>query len=181
MRRAVVAAGLGVALAAGAAAAVTVPSVSVAAPAFSGVAVTTVPEYGARGTHVVDYRHGHVLRLALPVTNTGRAPLAVTGADFGEGPLALLTVRDVADVKVPAGATRTVVVEALLGNCKYFHERETQTYDGLTLSVSSLGRSADRVVSLDRPLLVHSPMIVGCPDRMLNRQANDRRDASIRG
>lgn len=181
MRRAVLAAGVGVALVAGAAAAVTVPSVSVAAPTFSGATVTTIPEYGARGTHVVGYRHGGVLRIALPVTNTGRAPISVTGAALAEGPLSLLTVADVADVRVPAGATRTVVVEAQLGNCKYFHEREMQSFDALDLEVSSLGRSATRTVQLDRPVLVHSPMIVGCPDRELNRQANDRRDASVRG
>jgi hypothetical protein len=31
-------------------------------------------------------------------------------------------------------------------------------------------------VPFDRPLLVHSPMIVGCPDRKLNRQADNRKD-----
>ncbi len=167
---------VGVALLAGAAFGVSSPSVAAAAPSFAGVAVTTVPGYGERGMHVVDYRHGEVLMLSLPVANTGRVPITVTGASLGQGPLALLTVGTVATTRVPAGETRTVVVAALLGNCKYFHERETQSYDGIELDLSVLGRSAGRTVRFDRPLLVHSPMIVGCPDRALNRQLNDRRD-----
>lgn len=177
MRRALAGGAVTVLALAGGAAAVSEPSVRLAAPAYSGVATTTIAGYGERGTTVVDYQHGAVLRLSLPVTNTGRVPVTVTGASLGQGPIALLTVRSVAATRVPAGETRTVAVEAVLGNCRWFHERETQSYDGIALDLSVLGRSAGRTLTFTSPLLVHSPMIVGCPDRKLNRQADDRSKA----
>lgn len=152
-------------------------------PTFTGAAVATVPGYGARGTHVVDYRHGAVLRLSLPVRNTGSVPLTlVEVAPLHTGP-DLLTPQPVAPgTAVPAGATRVVTVDLQLGECRFFHERETRSYDGLVLRVrlggplGPLGRVVEREVALDRPLLVHSPMIVGCPDRLLDRSAVNRRD-----
>ena len=168
----------GVVAVAGAALAVTAPAVALGPPTFSGSPVVTVAGYGERGTHVVDYRHGAVVQLAVPVTNTGRAAMTVTGASLGQGPTPLLEVTRVDRVRVPAGATRTVAVEAVLGNCRFFHMRETQSYPQLSLQLAVPGRTVTRSVALDRPLLVHSPMIVGCPDRKLGLDAQDR---SVRG
>lgn len=147
------------------------------APAFRGDAtVTTVPEYGPRGTHIVGYRHGARLTMELPVRNTGPLPITVAGVSTGVSQLPLLTVTAVDGLPVTLGPGQTgrVVLEAELGNCKYYSEREWQIIDGLQLTVRTLGRAADRIVPLDRPLLVPSPMIVGCPDRKLNRQQDIR-------
>jgi hypothetical protein len=74
------------------------------------------------------------------------------------------------------GETGRFEVTAVLGNCKFFHEREVQNFSSIDLGFSVLGQEGTRTVALDRPLMVHSPMIVGCPDRLLNRQGNDRSD-----
>ena len=52
----------------------------------------------------------------------------------------------------------------LLGECR-FAQRQT----------------AATTVAFDRPLTVHSPMVVGCPDRLLDRQADDRTDLVAAG
>lgn len=147
---------------------------------FAGSAdVVSLPDYGVRGTHVVDYRHGATVEITVPLRNDGPLPVTVEQVVTGAGVLPLLEVRDVEGLPLSLGAGESgeVVVRAVLGNCAYYHEREVQNVDGLRLEVSVLGRSTGRTVALDRPLLVHSPMIVGCPDRKLDRQANDRTDA----
>jgi hypothetical protein len=149
------------------------------APAFGGSAQqVTLPSYGLQGMHVVGYRHGATVRLTLPVRNRGLLPLTVTSADLGGGVAPLLEVREVdgLPLSVPAGQTRSFEVTAQLANCKFFHEREVQTYPSVQLGVVVLGRTGTRAVPYDRPIMVHSPMIVGCPDRLLDRQGNDRSD-----
>jgi hypothetical protein len=146
---------------------------------FSGQAPqVTLPTYGVQGMHVVGYEHGATTTLSLPVHNTGRLPMTVTSVDLGGGLKPLLDVRDVRGLPltVAPGATGTVEVTAELANCKFFHEREVQNYPTVQLGFSVLGRPSTRAVPYDRPLMVHSPMIVGCPDRLLDRQGNDRSD-----
>jgi hypothetical protein len=173
-RLAVAGSALAVVAVAGAALAVTAPSVALGPPTFSGAPVVTLPAYGARGTHVVDYRDGQRVTLRLPVTNDGRSAVTVTGASLGEGPHALLEVTSVERVRLAPGETREVAVEAVLDNCEFFHMRETQSYDALELRLSAPARTVTRTVALDRPLLVHSPMIVGCPDRRLDVDPESR-------
>jgi hypothetical protein len=149
------------------------------AASFAGSAPqVTLPTYGLRGTHVVGYRHGATTRLTLPVHNSGWLPMTVSSFALGGGVAPLLEVREVDGLPLTVGPGRTgsleVVVE--LANCRFFHEREVQYYESARLGVSVLGRSTVRDVAFDRPLMVHSPMIVGCPDRKLDRQADDRSD-----
>lgn len=150
---------------------------SAGAPVYSGsTVVTTLETYGDRGSDVVSYRHGATLRIALPLTNTGALPVTVTGVDLGGERLALLTVTGRGPtVDIGAGKTRTVTVAAALGNCRYYHERELVSYAAVRVRYEVLGRSGERVVPLARPLLVKSPMIVGCADRKLYRQADNRK------
>jgi hypothetical protein len=149
------------------------------APVFGGSApVVTLPDYGISGTYVVGYEHGATARMTLPVHNSGPLPVTVTSLDLGGGVAPLLAVQDVVGLPLSLGAgeTGTVEVTAELANCRYFHEREVQYYEDLTLGFSVLGQESTRTVAYDRPVMVHSPMIVGCPDRKLNRQADDRTD-----
>lgn len=149
------------------------------APVFSGTAPqVTLPTYGLRGMHVLGYEHGASAVLTLPVHNGGVLPMTVTSVDLGGGVAPLLEVADVRGLplSVPPGATRSLEVRATLANCKFFHEREVQNYPSLRLGFSVLGEQGMRDVPYDRPLMVHSPMIVGCPDRLLDRQADDRSD-----
>lgn len=148
-------------------------------PAFAGTAPqVTLPTYGRQGMHVIGYEHGASTVLTLPVHNGGVLPMTVTSVDLGGGAAPLLEVGDVRGLplSVPPGATRSLEVSATLANCKYFHEREVQSYPSVRLGFSVLGQQGVRDVAYDRPLMVHSPMIVGCPDRTLDRQENDRTD-----
>jgi len=145
-------------------------------PRIVGAPVVSVPEYGVRGATIVGYEHRASAEIALPVRNEGRLPVTLTSVTLGGGPAPLLAVRAVAGLPVTLwpGRSGTVTVTADLINCRYFHEREQQTYDGATFGGSVLGRDIETRVLFDRPVLVRSPMIVGCPDRKLNRQADDR-------
>ena len=148
-------------------------------PVFGGSApVVTLPTYGPQGMHVVGYEHGATAQLTLPIRNDGLLPVTVTSVTLGGGVAPLLQVREVTGLplSIPPGETGRLDVTAELANCKYFHEREVQNYAGVDLGFSTLGQEGTRTVAFDRPLMVHSPMIVGCPDRLLNRQGNDRSD-----
>jgi hypothetical protein len=149
------------------------------APAFGGSApVVTLPKYGPEGTYVVGYEHGEDVVMTLSVKNTGLLPVTVTSASFDAGVAPLLEIREVSGLPlgIGAGETRRFEVTGVLGNCRFFHEREVQYYRAVDLGFSVLGQDGTRTVELDRQLMVHSPMIVGCPDRLLNRQGNDRSD-----
>ena len=148
-------------------------------PRFDGaVPVQTLVAYGERGMHVVGYEHGATTRITVPVRNDGRLPVTVTSAALGGGVAPLLAVREVTGLPLALGPgeTGTLDVTAELGNCRYYHEREVQNYAGVELGFRVLGGAGTQTVAFDRPLMVHSPMIVGCPDRLLNRQGNDRSD-----
>jgi hypothetical protein len=147
---------------------------------FGGSAdVVSLEHYGARGTHVIDYRHGADVTITVPLRNDGALPVTVTSVATGAGVFPLLAVRATPGLplSIGPGEQADVVLEAVLGNCRYYHEREVQNVDALVVTTEVLGRSASIAVALDSPLLIHSPMIVGCPDRQLDRQAYDRSDA----
>ncbi|HWG94778.1 MAG TPA: hypothetical protein VNU66_11185, partial [Mycobacteriales bacterium] len=157
-------------------------ALSAGTTALSGTApVRTVPEYGPRGMHVVGYDHGAALDLRVPVRNDGPLPVTVTAASTGAGPFPLLAVTaEAMPLRLGPGETGEVVLRGVLGNCAYYHEREAQTVDALSLVVRPgvpLAGAATTVVPLDVPLFLRSPMIVRCPDRQLDRQAQDRSSA----
>ena len=148
---------------------------------FGGTArVTTLDGYGARGSHLLYYADGETLVLEVPVRNDGLLPMTVTSAEVVAEELALVDVRAVTGLplRLAPGEHGTVTVQAELDNCRYYHEREIEIVDRLRLGVEVLGRASQRTAQLDRPLLVHSPMIVGCPERKLHRQAENRRDVA---
>jgi hypothetical protein len=137
--------------------------------------VVTVAGYGARGTHVVDYQHGRQVELVVPLRNDGPLPVRLTSVTAGDVRLPLLALQgDQLPLTVGPGETADVVLRGVLGNCAYYHERSVQNVDGLEVALEVLGRATTRTVPLDRPLLVHSPMIVGCPDRTLTRNDDVR-------
>ena len=154
------------------------------APSFSGpVPVQTLTSYGARGMHVLGYEHGRSARMTLALHNSGPLPLTVTSLDLGGGVAPLLDVTAVQGLPLPLGPGEhgSVMATVRLDNCRFSHEREVETHDGLRVGVRVLGLGSVREVPFDRPLLVHSPMIVGCPDRKLDRQAADRSDLTRAG
>lgn len=151
-------------------------SVARVQPAVVGAPLVTVPEYGERGADILGYEDRAIVRLTLPLHNSGPLPVTVTSVSLGGGPAPLLAIRAVTGLPTTIwpGRSVSVAVTAELTNCKYFHEREMQTYDSVRLGLRSLGRSFVLDVGFARPMYLKSPMIVGCPDRKLNRQADNR-------
>lgn len=179
--RLLVAVALGAALlgAGGVRAAPAAVSLAPVAPSFTaGVPVQTLASYGVRGMHVVGYEHGASTRMTLTLHNTGRLPMTVTSVRMPGGIAPLLTMEDVQGLplQLAPGERGEVVATAALGNCRFSHERESETHDGVRVGFRVLGAAAVREVPFDRPLVVRSPMITGCPDRLLDRQAADRSD-----
>jgi hypothetical protein len=145
-------------------------------PTVIGAPFVTVPEYGPRGSYILGYQHKAPVTMTVPVHNDGRLPITITSAAINGGPEPLLSIDAVQGLPLSLGAGESgqLVLTGRLINCRFFHERAVETYDGIELGFSSLGASATRHVRFDRPLLVHSPMLASCPDRKLNRQANSR-------
>lgn len=148
-------------------------------PTFSDtVESATLPSYGARGMHVLAYEHRTTTRMTVSVHNTGLLPMTVTSLRLGDRVAPLLSVTDVRGLPLSLrpGQRKQLELDALLDNCRFTHERQVDTYESVQIGFRVLGTAGTREVSFDRPILVHSPMIVGCPDRKLDRQADNRRD-----
>ena len=146
------------------------------APAAVGAPYVTVKEFGPRGSHILGYQHGASVRLTLPLHNSGPLPVTVTSVELGGGPAPLLAVRGRQGLPLtlrPGGSGQVTLTIAMV-NCRYYNEREMQTYAAARVGFRSLGRSGERLVPFDRPILVKSPMIVTCPDRKLDRSLNRR-------
>lgn len=144
--------------------------------------VRTVQEYGTEGTTVIAYRHGERVSVTVPLRNDGPLPVEVGDVATGAGVLPLLEVRSVdgLPLRLAPGESGEVVLQAVLGNCRHYNERQLQLVTSLVIGVDTLvPLAADRRVEqpLAQPLLVKSPMIVGCPDRTLNREDDSRADA----
>lgn len=153
-------------------------------PVFGGSApAVTLPTYGTKGMYVIGYEHGETARISLPIRHDGPFPVTVEDVDLGGGIAPLLVVREVTGLPLSLGPGEEEVVEVTveLANCRFFHEREVQNFASFRVDVSLLGQHQTRVVEYDRPIMVHSPMLVGCPDRKLDREANDRSDLTRAG
>jgi hypothetical protein len=137
----------------------------------------TLPEFGARGSYVLDYVDGAVITVAVPIRNDGRFGMDVTGVRLTDEPRPLLEqlAVDGLRVHVPAGGEATIPIRARLANCAYYHEREVARYVTATLTYEVLGRRATQAVPLEHDLVIHAPMIVGCPDGKLDRSLLNRR------
>lgn len=135
-----------------------------------------VDGYGPSGTVALHYRYGERMVLTLPLDNASVVPFRVTGVELVEptypllepvgGPLEPLDLG-------PFGEGE-VVLEFEFTNCRYYHERANNTYDQVRLTGTSLGREVTRTVDLAVPLVVHSQVILDCPERTFVR-GDDRR------
>ncbi len=157
---------------------------SVATARFGGPAVltfagtgdaVTLPQFGERGAHVLRYAHGEPVTFSFPLHNRSRLPVRVESVHLSERELSMLTIDDVTigsdplPATVGGGDTATVTVTATYANCRYYHEREIELIEDVTIDGSALGVGVTRHVPLDHDLVLRSPMIVGCPDRTLVR------------
>jgi hypothetical protein len=74
----------------------------------------------------------------------------------------------------PGGSTQ-MTVTVRHDHCEYYTERALGVFPGLEVDIEVLGRRATRHVSFDHDLVVRSPMMVSCRDRVRDRDGNQRR------
>lgn len=141
-------------------------------------------QFGEGGSYVLGYEDGAYGEVQVPVRNGGPLPLTVQGARLTDEPRTLaevvaVTGADGSGLPLRLGPGQEAVLELTVrfDNCDYYHERALEILDGALVDVTVLGSAGTVTVAFDHPVLVRSPMIVDCPDRVLDRQAKTRRGA----
>lgn len=145
-----------------------------------------VTSLGERGAYALRYVDGGYTTLTVPVTNDGPLPIRVVGARLSDDVRPLLATVSVvagdpaagdsgsAATLAPGGSTQ-MTVTVRHDHCEYYTERALGVFRGLDVEIEVLGRRATRHVSFDHDLVVRSPMMVTCPDRVRDRDGNQRR------
>lgn len=142
-------------------------------PAGSGL---MVPGYGPGGTYALDYRYGEAVTVSLPLVNDSAVPWRITSVELVEPAFPLLEPVGVTGVPETLGPFGEVTVNLSFEftHCRYYHERANNSYDQVRVTGTVLGREVTRTVDLATPLMVHSQVILNCPERTLVR-GDDRR------
>ena len=137
-----------------------------------------VEGYGPAGTYALDYRFGEEVLVQVPIANDSLVPLHVESVELVEPtyPLMVPVSEDssVEPFTLLPGQSGEVVLAFEFTNCRYYHERANNAYEQVRFTGSVLGRPVTRTVDLAVPLVVHSQVILNCPDRTLVR-GDDRR------
>lgn len=144
--------------------------------------------YGAHGSTIVAYEHGALVTVRFAIANRGVLPVTVEALDpFPELLGMLEPVRvEVEGESLPARLgpreQASVRVIARFDNCEYFTERAVNQFASARLDLRVLGVARTVAMPYDDVLLVRSPTIVDCPDRVLDRSAKQRvKDGTISG
>lgn len=130
-----------------------------------------VDGYGDTGTYALHYRYGQEVELTVPLSNASAVPWRVTDVELVEPTYPLLepvggTVEPVTLAPYGDGEVSLVFEYA---NCRYYHERANNSYEQVRVSGTVLGRETSVLVDLAVPLVVHSQVILNCPERTLVR------------
>ena len=134
----------------------------------------TLPEFEG-GMELLQYEHHADATIAVPVRNDGPLPVTITGVELTDENEPMLEVVDGgASMSLGAGEVGELVVRGRFDNCKYYTERAMQLYPSATIHYQAMGRSGSSELVLDRQLVVRSPTIVDCPDRVMDRSYNRR-------
>ncbi|MBW3621564.1 MAG: hypothetical protein KY461_15075 [Actinobacteria bacterium] len=152
-----------------------------------GTEVTSVPEFGERGSLVLLYHDGREVTYTFPLRNDGWLPVTVTDVALTapeERPLLVPTglgldgpdgaTAPFLPFRLGPGETRTVVIEGLLDNCEYHTERAVHLVGHHVVHLRAGGVATTRSVALDDEVVVRSPTIRRCPDRVMDRSAFTR-------
>lgn len=146
--------------------------------ALDGDAGLMVEGYGPAGTFALDYRFGEPVLVTVPVANHSPVPLRVESVALVEPAYPLMEPVPDRSVVEPftllPGQSGEVDLTFEFTNCRYYHERANNAYEQVRLDGSVLGRPVTRTIDLAVPLVVHSQVILNCPDRTLVR-GDDRR------
>ncbi|MBW3663760.1 MAG: hypothetical protein KY469_11725 [Actinobacteria bacterium] len=156
-----------------------------------------IPDIAGRGGIGLPYEHGGEVAYAFVVRNDGPVGITVTSVDAGVGERTLLSPYGVfvlppgapldggelehgtafTPFALGSGEERVIVVRGTFDNCEYFHERNLEPHASIDIGYRMLGVPGNQRVEFDRDIVVKSPMIVGCPDRTLDREDDRRTDA----
>jgi hypothetical protein len=125
----------------------------------------------------VGYEDGAGTVVALPLRNAAAATsVTVHAVDPFPELLGMLEVDGVYGLPVRLGPGDEVVVgvRARFTNCAYYTERAVNRFAGADVEVATGG--ARRTVTLDYPaeVVLRSPTILGCGDRVTDRSARQR-------
>ena len=136
-----------------------------------------VEGYGDAGTYALHYRYGERVELTVPLRNASAVPWRVTDVELVEPDYPLLEpvggpIEPVALTPYGDGEVGLVFEYA---NCRYYHERANNSFDQVRVSGTVLGRETSVLVDLEVPLVVHSQVILDCPERTLVRGDDVRR------
>lgn len=132
--------------------------------------------YGAAGTYALHYRYGETVTISVPVANDSPVPLRVTDVELVEPAYPLLepVPGDLEPFTLLPGVDGSVDLSFEFANCRYYHERANNSVDAVRITGTVLGREVTRTVELAVPLVVHSQVILNCPERTFVR-GDDRR------
>jgi hypothetical protein len=160
-----------------------------------GTTVTELPDFGDRGAVVLLYEDGREVAYAFPVRNDGWLPMTVTGLDVGgseDRPLLVPTTVGIAASSPVAetvddltaepfeaftlgpGESGMVVVHARMDNCEFYTERGLQLIRHHTADIRLAGIPSTRRFELADDVIVRSPSIQRCSDRLMDRSARQR-------
>lgn len=162
--------------------------------AADGTAVL-VPDWGERGSWVLRYEHDARTSYTFRLRNRSRLPITVTsiGLPTGEGHH-LLEATDIrlfppggrseaddgttpfSPFRLRPGEERAVLVHARFGSCEYYTERALEVHDTHPITYRGIGVPRTQEVSYPHELVVRSPTIQNCPDRLMDRSSHRRTD-----
>ncbi|MBW3561439.1 MAG: hypothetical protein KY437_02985 [Actinobacteria bacterium] len=172
-------------------------------PGVGGVAVVSAStsalavEYAdAPSVELVTYEHGEDVSYAIELRNDGPLPVTVEDVPISDmvGDLRLIRPTQVLvapdgtalvdatvdqaspfePFRLARGASRTVIVTGVFDNCVYYTERAMDLIGSQPVTWSVAGWSATTEVELSSQLVVRSPYLRVCPDRVMDRGARTR-------
>lgn len=156
---------------------------SAVTPTFGeGTQAVELPQFGEGGSYVLAYEDGAYGTIRIPLRNDSSFPVTIGDVRLTDEPRSLAEVvatstegGAVLPLRLGAGEEAFVQLTVRFDNCDYYHERALERLESALVDVTVLGADGRVEVALDRPILVRSPMIVDCPDRVIDRQAKTRR------
>lgn len=153
-----------------------------------------VATFGDRGSLVLRYEHGEDGGYAFTLGNRAPIGVTITGMVLPEeaerhlfrplGARARATGASRGSIEVgefepfvlaPDEQVRIVVV-GRFDNCRYYTERAIEVHDEITVQYRLGGLPTSQQVQLPAQVIVRSPTIQNCPDRVMDRSARQRRD-----
>lgn len=138
--------------------------------------VVELDQFGPQGTTAVGYAHGRDVVVQVPLRNVGGSQVDILAVDPFPELLGMLAVETLGDlpVRLSPGEQRVVEVTARFTNCQYYTERAVNLFTAATVTVTGGAGVRTLTVNYPREIVLRSPTILGCPDRVTDRSARQR-------